>query len=216
MLPQAKPLRFPAWPRQYTIEVLAENSMQTINLLLQRRSVAPKDMCGEGPAPEHIEIMLRAAHRVPDHGKLGPWRFVVFTGDARRHFGKALGDIYQEDHPNSAVDLKSAQEQLFLRAPVIIAVISTAGPHVKIPEWEQVLSAGAACQNLLVAAHALGFKACWLTEWYSYHAKVKALLGLEVHHKIAGFIYLGNYPGVPEDRVRPPLEERVSYWQAFP
>ena len=99
-----------------------------------------------------------------------------------------------------------------LRAPTIIAVISTASPHVKIPEWEQVLSAGAACQNILIASHALGFKACWLTEWYSYHPQVKTLLGLEAHQAIAGFIYIGNYPGTPEDRVRPALAERVSFW----
>lgn len=185
-----------------------------LELLLTRRSVSPKDMQGEGPSAEQIDLILRAAHRVPDHGKLGPWRFVVFTGQARAHFGRALGAIYQADHPDTAVDLASTQEQLFLRAPVIIAVISTAGPHVKIPQWEQVLSAGAACQNILVASHALGFKACWLTEWYSYHKKVKDLLELEEHHNIAGFIYIGNFPGTPEDRVRPPLAERVSYWPA--
>ncbi|HEY6529886.1 MAG TPA: nitroreductase [Cellvibrionaceae bacterium] len=186
--------------------------MQTIDLLLQRRSVSPKEMQGEGPSAEQIDVILRAAHRVPDHGKLGPWRFVVFTGSARSNFGRALGEIYQADFPNIPADLKTTQEKLFLRAPTIIAVISTAGPHIKIPEWEQVLSAGAACQNILIATHALGFKACWLTEWYSYHEKVKALLDLEEHHKIAGFIYIGNYPGTPEDRVRPPLEERISHW----
>lgn len=190
------------------------HSLSTLDLLLQRRSVSPKDMQGEGPNAEQINSILRAAHRVPDHGKLGPWRFVVFSGEARRAFGRRLGDIYQADHPEVTVDLKTTQEQLFLRAPVIIAVISTAGPHVKIPEWEQVLSAGAACQNILVASHALGFKACWLTEWYSYHPEVKNLLGLAPEHNIAGFIYIGNYPGTPEDRVRPPLEERVSFWPA--
>lgn len=186
--------------------------MHTIDLLLQRRSVSPKEMQGDGPSSEQIELILRAAHRVPDHGKLGPWRFVVFTGEARVNFGRAVGAIYQADHPDTTADLAAVQEQLFLRAPVIIAVISTAGPHVKIPQWEQVLSAGAACQNILVATHALGFKACWLTEWYSYHTKVKALLSLEDHHNIAGFIYIGNYPGIPEDRVRPPLSERINYW----
>ncbi len=187
-------------------------SLETIDLLLQRRSVSPRDMQGEGPTAEQIDTLLRAAHRVPDHGKLGPWRFVVFTGDGRAEFGRRLGAIYQEDFPAVAADLAAVQEQLFLRAPVIIAVISTAGPHVKIPEWEQVLSAGAACQNILVASHALGFKACWLTEWYSYHPKVKNLLGLEPQHNIAGFIYIGNYPGTPEDRVRPSLADRITYW----
>jgi nitroreductase len=188
------------------------HSQATIDLMLSRRSVSPKEMQGDGPNPEQIDTILRAAHRVPDHGKLGPWRFVVFTGDARSDFGRRLGEIYQADFPAVTADLKTAQEQLFLRAPVIIAAISTAGPHVKIPEWEQVLSAGAACQNMLLASHALGFKACWLTEWYAYHPQVKALLGLEAQHNIAGFIYIGNYPGTPEDRVRPPLADRIAYW----
>ncbi len=186
--------------------------MTCIDLLLARRSVAPKDLCEPGPSAEQLEQILRCAHRVPDHGKLGPWRFVVFEGEARADFGNRLGEIYQGDFPELGVDLSSVQQQLLLRAPLVIAVISTAGPHVKIPEWEQVLSAGAACQNILVAASSLGFGACWLTEWYSYHPKVKALLGLEEHHAIAGFIYIGTAKQKPDDRVRPPLAERLVYW----
>ena len=188
--------------------------MTCIDLLLARRSVAPKDLCEPSPSAEQLEQILRCAHRVPDHGKLGPWRFVVFEGEARADFGNRLGEIYQGDFPELGVDLSSVQQQLLLRAPLVIAEISTAGPHVKIPEWEQVLSAGAACQNILVAASSLGFGACWLTEWYSYHPKVKALLGLEVHQAVAGFIYIGTAKQKPDDRVRPPLAERLTYWSA--
>jgi nitroreductase len=186
--------------------------VSTIDLLLRRRSVSPKDLQGPGPDTEQLRQILAAAHRVPDHGKLGPWRFVVFEGEARAQFGQALGDIYQADYPHLDADLASVQRQLFMRAPVVVAVISMAEPHSKIPEWEQVLSAGAACQNLLVASHALGYSACWLTEWYSYHPAVKALLQLAPGHQIAGFIYIGSYPGTPEDRVRPTLESRLQYW----
>src|SRR5690606_12196369 len=105
------------------------------------------------------------------------------------------------------------QANLLNRAPVVIAVISTADAHQKVPEWEQVMSAGAACQNLLVAAHALGFGAQWLTEWYGYDEAVKSLLGAGPTHKIAGFIYIGNYLNKPDERKRPDLAERVTVWQ---
>ena len=183
-----------------------------LDLLLKRRSVSAKDMTGPGPSPAQIDQLLAAAHRVPDHGKLGPWRFVVFTGDARADFSAKLAAIYKEENPDTPEKLLAFQAELLTRAPLVIAVISTAGEHIKIPEWEQVLSAGAACQNLLVAAASMGFGAQWLTEWYSYNDKVKALLGMEPHHQVAGFIYVGNYNAVPEERVRPSLEERVSYW----
>lgn len=186
--------------------------MSDLDLLLTRRSVAPRDMIEPGPTSDELQMILRCAHRVPDHGKLGPWRFVVFTGAARADFGAEIGAIYQADFPDVNADLASVQQQLFTRAPTVIAVISTAAPHAKIPEWEQVLSAGAACQNILVAATTLGYSACWLTEWYSYHPKVKVLLGMEPNHNIAGFIYLGSCKEKPEERVRPPLEERLTFW----
>lgn len=188
--------------------------MNDINLLLTRRSTAPKDLTLPGPTPEQRQQLLQAAHRVPDHGKLGPWRFVVFEGAARREFGAHLARIYEASHPQMPAEVYASQQGLLERAPLVIAVISTAGPHVKIPEWEQVLSAGAACQNLLVAAQCLGFGACWLTEWYSYHPDVKALLGLDEHHAIAGFVYIGTRATSPEERVRPALEDRLSYWSS--
>lgn len=183
-----------------------------LDLLLQRRSVVAKDLSAPGPTPEQLELLLRAAHRVPDHGKLGPWRFVVFQGDARGEFSRKLAELYQQDYPDATDKILAFHADTLNRAPLVIAVISTAGAHAKIPEWEQVLSAGAACQNLLVAAHAMGFGAQWLSEWYSYNDKVKALLGLEPHHQIAGFIYIGSYTQKPQERARPPLDERVVYW----
>jgi nitroreductase len=98
------------------------------------------------------------------------------------------------------------------RAPLVIAVVSRAGAHVKIPEWEQVLSAGAAAMNLVTAAHALGYAATWITEWYAYDARVLAALGLAPNEKIAGFIHIGKPDAPPEDRPRPPLSEIVTWY----
>lgn len=186
--------------------------MSLLDIITTRRSVSSKDMCEPGPNAEQLQILLQAAHRVPDHGKLGPWRFVIFQGAAREDFSRKLADIYREENPDATEKLLQFQAELLTRAPLVIAVISTAGPHVKIPEWEQVLSAGAACQNILLAAHTMGFGAQWLTEWYGYSKKVHALLHMEDHHRIAGFIYVGSYQEKPEERVRPSLEERITYW----
>jgi nitroreductase len=186
--------------------------MSLLDTITTRRSVSTRDMRDPGPSSEQVQILLQAAHRVPDHGKLGPWRFVIFQGDARADFSRKLADIYKEENPETTEKLLQFQAELLTRAPLVIAVISTAGEHVKIPEWEQVLSAGAACQNILLAAHTMGFGAQWVTEWYGYSDKVKKLLGMEPHHRVAGFIYIGSYNEKPEERVRPSLEERVQYW----
>lgn len=188
--------------------------MSLLDTIRTRRSVSVKDMRAPGPSAEQVQALLQAAHRVPDHGKLGPWRFVVFQGDARAAFSRCLAEIFREDNPDATDKQLQFQAELLARAPLVIAVISTAGPHVKIPEWEQVLSAGAACQNILLAAHAMGFGAQWLTEWYGYSNKVKQLLNMEEHHRVAGFIYIGSYAEKPEERVRPNLDERVLYWGA--
>ncbi len=186
--------------------------MDTIDLLLSRRSVSAKDMQEPGPTDAQLEQILRCAHRVPDHGKLGPWRFIIFRGDARLAFGKKLAEIYKLAHPDSPEKLLDFQAGLLLRAPVVIAVISATEDHVKIPHWEQIMSSGAACQNILVAATAMGFGAQWLTEWYGYDETVKQLLTDNPAHRVAGFIYIGSYDEKPEERHRPDLAERVEFW----
>lgn len=187
--------------------------MTPIELLTSRRSVSTKEMVEPGPSDDQIQTILQAAHRVPDHGKLGPWRFILFQGEGRAKFGQQIAEIYQSTRPEANEKAAEVQRQLPMRAPLVVAVISTAEPHAKIPEWEQVLSAGAACQNLLLAAHSLGFGAQWVTEWYSYDKHVKELLGLKEGHQVAGFIYIGSYKQKPEERVRPDLQERISSWQ---
>jgi len=179
----------------------------TIALLKRRRSAPPAVMTGPGPTAEELETILTLASRVPDHGKLAPWRFVVFQAAARERAGRIALMIRLEDKPDLDEKGKAEELERFARAPLCVAVVSRAAPHVKIPEWEQVLSAGAAAMNLVTAAHALGYGANWITEWYAYDRAVLDALGLAAHERIAGFIHIGRPPGPPEDRPRPPLAE---------
>lgn len=186
---------------------------ETLNLLLTRRSVVAINLGDPGPSPEQIETLQRAGLRVPDHGKLAPWRFLLFEGDARRQFGSVLKQAFEEDSPAADDNRVAFEENRFLRAPVVIGVISTAGPHAKIPEWEQILSAGAVCQNILVAANAMGFAAQWLTEWYAYDARVLSALGVAEGERVAGFIYVGTAKEPPTERLRPELADISSHWR---
>jgi len=181
----------------------------TIALLKRRRSAPPAVMTGPGPTPEELTTILSIASRVPDHGKLAPWRFVVFEGGARDRAGRIALDIRLADQPDLDEGAKAEELRRFTRAPLVVAVVSRAAPHVKIPEWEQILSAGAACMNLIVAACALGFSATLLTEWPAYDARFRAAIGLAEHERIAGFIHIGKAVAI-EDRPRPPLSEIVT------
>jgi len=178
-----------------------------IELLTTRRSFKPIELAGPPPSAAEIDTLLTVASRVPDHGKLTPWRFIVFEGAARRTAGAAIAAAFRVKYPDAKPEHVEAERERLARAPLVVAVVSRAGPHVKIPEWEQVLSAGAAAMNLVLAAHALGFGACWITEWYAYDRGVLDALGLAPHERIAGFIHIGRPPGRPEDRPRPPLEQ---------
>lgn len=189
-------------------------SQETIDLLLTRRSVKPMTMIEPGPSEEETEIILRAGARVPDHGKLAPWRFILFRGAARGEFGKLLRERYRTLEPRAGEDALKIEAERFLRAPLVVAVVSRIVPSVKAPEWEQVLSAGASCQNMLVAATALGYACSWLTEWCAYDAEIGRSLGLGDNERVAGFLYFGS-PSVPKDeRERPVLAEICSAWKA--
>jgi nitroreductase len=181
-----------------------------LDLLKTRRSVKPIELNGPGPSASELDSILTVAARVPDHGKLTPWRFIVFDGDARHKAGAAIQAIFTADHPAATADQIAFERNRLARAPLVIAVVSRAAPHVKIPEWEQVLSAGAAAMNLVTAAHALGFAANWITEWYAYDRRVLDALGLSPHEKIAGFVHIGRPAKPPEDRPRPPLSDIVT------
>src|SRR6516225_7850677 len=157
----------------------------TIALLERRRSVPLLLMAGPGPGREELTTILTIASRVPDHGKLAPWRFVVFEGEARERAGRIALEVRLADMPELDEAARAEESRRFARAPVVVAVVSRAAPHVKIPEWEQVLSAGAVCMNMIVAARALGFSATWLTGWPAYDARFRKGIGLAVHERIA-------------------------------
>lgn len=179
-------------------------SAETLALLARRRSTKVVHFAEPGPRGAALDALLRLAARVPDHGKLGPWRFVVIEGEGRVRAGEALAGI--------SADAQSAEiaRATFTRAPVCVMVVSTAQAHAKIPEWEQQLSAGATCYALLLAAHAMGYGGCWLTGWACYDNKARAALGLAAHERIAGFIHLGTPTETPTERVRADWRERVS------
>lgn len=185
-----------------------------LELLKTRRSFKAAELTGPAPSAAEIDTLLTVASRVPDHGKLVPWRFIVFEGEARRAAGAAIVAAFHTKYPDAKPEQAETERARLERAPLVIAVVSRAAPHVKIPEWEQVLSAGAAAMNLVLAAHALGYGAAWITEWYAYDRGVLDALGLKPHEKIAGFVHIGRPPGAPEDRPRPPLTEIATRYSS--
>lgn len=190
-------------------QVFNRPAPQTIDLLLSRRSGSAKAMTGPGPNCEELRTILRAAARVPDHGKLFPWRFIVFEGEAQVRFGELLVECLKTTETVTA-EREALEAGRFLRAPVVVGVVSRVRQAIPIPEWEQQLSAGAVCQTMLIAAHALGFVANWITEWCAYHPLVLERLGLRPGERIAGFIYIGKSTVPLEERPRPDMEKIVT------
>lgn len=179
---------------------------------MEKRRSTPVLQLGEpGPNRAELEAMLTIGARVPDHGKLAPWRFVVFAGAARERIGKRLAAIALEKTPGLSEKMLEIERTRMTRAPVVIMLVSRAAPHPKIPEWEQVLSAGAAGMNLLIAAKALGYSAAWLTEWPAYDAAAASLLGVEPDERIAGFIHVGTPTEPPFERARPELSDVLTW-----
>lgn len=184
--------------------------VDALSLLHERRSVKAKDMIAPGPDAAALDAIMRAGHRVPDHGKLGPWRFIIFEGDDRVRFGKELARIYGLKNPEMGPDTAAAQAGLPTRAPLMIAVIFSPSDKKPIPKWEQIMSTGAVCQNMLIAAHAQGYVAQWLTEWMAFDDDVAAHMGLADHERVAGFLYFGSANDKPAERERPDLDMRIS------
>jgi nitroreductase len=185
-----------------------------LDLLKTRRTVGAIMLGDPGPSDAQIRELITVAARVPDHGKLAPWRFVLY----RRADGAALSErlmpLYRAKFPN-ADPQKAEQETIrFARSPITIGVISKAGTHPKIPEWEQVLSAGASAMNLLTAAHAMGFAAQWLTDWCAYDPAASAILGAREGERFAGFVHIGTPKEKPAERPRPAVEDILTEWKA--
>src|SRR5687767_13585587 len=185
-----------------------------LELLKTRRSLKPVELAAPGPTAAEIDTLLTIASRVPDHGKLTPWRFIVFEGEARAKAGEAIATAFQAKYPDCKPEHVENERKRLARAPLVIAVVSRAGAHVKIPEWEQVLSAGAAAMSLVLAAHAMGYAATWITEWYAYDRRVLAALGVHESERIAGFVHIGRPARPPEDRPRPSLQQIVTRYPA--
>src|ERR1700736_6045675 len=185
-----------------------------VELLQTRCSIKPVELIGPPPSAAEIDTLLTIASRVPDHGKLVPWRFIVFEGEARLAAGDAIVAAFRAKYPQATGEQAAAERQRLARAPLVIAVVSRAAPHVKIPEWEQVLSAGAAAMSLVLAAHALGFGANWMTEWYAYDRGVLDALGLAAHERLASFSRRAGPPGPRVARPPPPLGEIATRFAA--
>ncbi|MDF2494282.1 nitroreductase [Sphingomonas sp.] len=184
-----------------------------LSLLRTRRSGKPRDLAEPGPSDAQLEEMCAIACRTPDHGKLAPWRFVIVSADQRAAFAELLLDAYRAQRPDAKrLELESI-EQFAHQAPALVVALSSPRPASQIPLWEQELSAGAACMNLLHAAHAMGFAGGWLTTWAAFDDRVRDAFGT-APERIAGFIFIGTPSRPLEERPRPDLATTVTHWRA--
>jgi nitroreductase len=187
-----------------------EPSPAVVDFLAKRRSASAMTLTAPGPDDTQLSDLLRLAARVPDHGKLSPWRFVILRGAAKDAFAERIAAL--ADSQANPVKAKAALRKL-TRPPVAVAVISRFIPG-EIPEWEQRLSAAAVCQQMLLAAAALGWGANWITDWYAYDSKARDILGLDPGEQVAGFLYLGTASEAPQERARPDVAALTSQWSA--
>ena len=193
--------------------IAGQHSKELLHYLLHRRSVSRKDLSQPGPTQPEISQILKAASRVSDHGKLFPFWFIVFQEKDKDDFVQKIADVIHQDHPKEGEDKALKKAEKLMDAPVVIAVVSSVR-ECKIPAWEQFLTAGAVCQNLMLSANALGYGVNWLTEWLAYDARIHNILHLEDHDNICGFFYIGTAQDVPDDRDRPDMDAITTYWSA--
>jgi nitroreductase len=183
-------------------------SPEVLAFLARRRSASAMTLHAPAPTPGELEDLLRLAARVPDHGKLGPWRFIILEGQAKATYAAKLDHI-AKSRPDA---VKCAAKLAKMKTPpMAVAVVSHVTPG-EIPEWEQVMSAGAVCNTLLMAVMAMGYGANWITDWYAYDEQARAALGLSASERMAGFVFMGTPAEVPLERVRPDLPPRISRW----
>jgi nitroreductase len=188
--------------------------MEPLDFLNARRSTPSRQLGEPGPDAAQLEQLLTAAIRVPDHGKLTPWRLLLIRGEARARLGERLAEIHQRKDPDIAGPALAKDRDRYTFAPLIIAVIARIdAQHPKIPQQEQLLSTGCVAYNLLLGAHALGFGAQWLTGWAAYDADAAALFGLSPQERIVSFVHIGTAREAAPERTRPALTEIVSEWK---
>ncbi len=178
---------------------------EAIDFLLQRASAPIDQMTGPGPDDAQIATLIRIASRVPDHGRLAPWRFIVYRGPVRDEIGVKLADLAERREGPLPAGRREKELKRFNRAPLVIGVVSVPKPGV-IPEWEMFLSGGAAAMNLLTAASAMGFGANWISNWYSDDEEGRRILGLAPQERVVGFVHIGNFDGKIIERPRPDVE----------
>lgn len=187
------------------------DTSSALALLHTRRSGKPRDMIAPGPSPAQMRAIMEAAIRVPDHGKLAPWRFVIVEGNKRDRLATLLTDAYRTEKPEAGRLEIESMDQFARQAPALVVALSCPIAGSKIPVWEQELSVGAACMNLLTAAHATGFVGSWLTGWPTYSHAVRDGFGGE-GERIAGFIFIGSSSRDLEERPRPDYDNVVKNW----
>ena len=190
---------------------MLNDTSSPLSLLATRRSGKPRDLVAPGPDEAQLARMLEIAARTPDHGKLAPWRFVVVPADRRDVLSDLITTAYRAERPQAARLEIEAMDQFAHQAPTLVVVLSAPKPESHIPLWEQELSAGAACMNLLHAAHASGFAAGWLTGWAAYAESVRDAFGA-APEKIVGFVFIGTPSRPLEERPRPESDKIVRYW----
>ncbi|HSG96104.1 MAG TPA: nitroreductase [Afifellaceae bacterium] len=182
---------------------------------LESRRTVPSAQLGEpGPDEKTLKRLLKIAARVPDHGKLSPWRFIVFDKSSRQAAVAWLQHRAAQENDPSEAARRTNKAQIFTNAPLVVGVVSAPLEHPKIPLWEQQLSSAAVCLNLVHAAHAFGFCAQWLTGWYAYDDDARIYLGLAASERIAGFIHIGTPTVPPAERDRPDVEAMTTHWSA--
>jgi nitroreductase len=185
-----------------------------LELLKTRRSVSAAFLGDPGPNDAELAEILTIAARVPDHGKLVPWRFIVFKGEARKQAGELLAALFKRQNPDATEQQLTEERNRLARAPLVVGVVhKKAMPHPKVPEWEQMLSAGNAAMSTVMAAHALGYTAQWTSGWLATDDEAGKVLGLQPGERFVAFVHIGtSTAAATADRARPPLDEVVSYW----
>lgn len=182
------------------------------DVLFRRRSVPTRLLGAPGPSANELELLFAAAIRVPDHTALAPWRLITLQGEAKLRFGERVAAMAIEKNPALSEDKRAKDRLRYTYAPIVVAVVARLQDNPKVPQQEQLLSAGCVAYNLLLGAQALGYGAQWITGWAAYDRDVAALLGLAVDERVVGFVHVGTPQGEVPERRRPALAEIVSAW----
>ncbi len=196
-------------PHEFGQPIPQKPSVEVLEFLWNRRSASAPLLTAPGPSEGEMKLLINIGFRVPDHGKLGPWRMVRFTPANKAKLVEKLTALADSRDDRKAA---GALQKLSIPPEALLVVSSPVAPYKK-PLWEQQLSAAAICQNLLIAAGAMGYGANWITDWYSYDDEARAILGLTEGENVAGWVFFGTLAEPPLERERPDYDSRVSWWQ---